>query len=302
MNDIRSLDLNLLKAFVVLLDEGSVSRAAQRLSVTQPAMSGILNRLRESFNDPLFVRVQHGMLPTERAIQLGQMARRILQEIGTMLQPPELEPEKLVMTLRIAAMDYVQQIIALPLILRLRCLAPNVQVALLPVQGQSIKTLFEQNKIDLALVSHHHLSADMPHAVLYEERYVCAMHKSHPMCHRPLSLASFCELPFAMLSYNGGEFSGATDLALRKLGKERKVMVSVNHISLLPQLLQNSDLVAVLPERLAKTLPNVQLQSPPLEIEGFTMMMAWHERTVQDMAHQWLRKILLDVIGPPKEN
>ncbi|UQX80037.1 LysR family transcriptional regulator [Mannheimia haemolytica] len=298
MSDIRTLDFNLLKAFVVLLDECNVSRAAQRLSITQPAMSGILNRLRESFNDPLFVRVQHGMQPTDRALQLGQTARNILQDISSMLQPPILEPEHLNMTLRIAAMDYVQQIIALPLILRLRRLAPNVKVALLPVQGQNIKTLFEQNKIDLALVSRQHLSTDTLKTVLYEERYVCAMSKTHPMAQTPLSLDQFCNLPFAMLSYNGGKFSGATDLALQKIGLQRKVMVSVNHISLLPQLLQGSDLVAVLPERLAKTLPNVYLQPPPIEVEGFTMMMAWHERTEQDTAHRWLREVLQGVVKP----
>lgn len=296
MSDIRTLDLNLLKAFVILLDECNVSRAAKRLSITQPAMSGVLNRLRESFNDPLFVRVQHGMQPTERALQLGQIARKILQEISSMLQPPVLEPEKLTMTLRIAAMDYVQQIIALPLILRLRRLAPNVQVALLPVQGQNIKTLFEQNKIDLALVSRQHLTADMPQSKLYDEHYVCAMSKNHPMAKTKFTLDQFCDLPFAMLSYNGGEFKGATDIALQKLGRQRKVMVSVNHISLLPQLLQGSDLVAVLPEHLAQTLPNVHLQPPPIEVESFTMMMAWHERTSQDIAHCWLRNVLSEVI------
>ncbi|WP_416189813.1 LysR family transcriptional regulator [Neisseria sp. CCUG17229] len=296
MTDIRALDLNLLKAFVVLLDECNVSRAAVRLSVTQPAMSGILNRLRESFNDPLFVRVQHGVQPTDRALELGQIARKVLQDVGSMLSPPKLEPEKLNMTLRIAAMDYVQQIIALPLILRLRRLAPNVKVALLPVQGQNIKTLFEKNKIDLALVSQQHISADMPHTVLYHEEYVCAMSKTHPMAKTALTLEQFCALPFAMLSYNGGEFSGATDIALHKLGRQRKVMVSVNHISLLPQLLQDSDLVAVLPQHLARTLPNVHLQTPPIDVESFTMLMTWHERTEQDMAHRWLREVLLDVV------
>lgn len=296
MADIRTLDLNLLKAFVVLLDECNVSRAAHRLSVTQPAMSSILNRLRESFNDPLFVRVQHGVQPTDRALELGQIARKVLQDVGSMLSPPKLEPEKLNMTLRIAAMDYVQQIIALPLILRLRRLAPNVKVALLPVQGQNIKTLFEKNKIDLALVSQQHISADMPHTVLYHEEYVCAMSKTHPMAKTTLTLEQFCALPFAMLSYNGGEFSGATDIALHKLGRQRKVMVSVNHISLLPQLLQDSDLVAVLPQHLARTLPNVHLQTPPIEVESFTMLMTWHERTEQDMAHRWLREVLLDVV------
>ena len=296
MADIRTLDLNLLKAFVVLLDECNVSRAAHRLSVTQPAMSGILNRLRESFNDPLFVRVQHGMQPTDRALELGQIARKVLQDVGSMLSPPKLEPEKLNMTLRIAAMDYVQQIIALPLILRLRRLAPNVKVALLPVQGQNIKSLFEKNKIDLALVSQQHVGAGMPHTVLYHEEYVCAMSKTHSMAKTALTLEQFCALPFAMLSYNGGEFSGATDIALHKLGKQRKVMVSVDHISLLPRLLQDSDLVAVLPQHLARTLPNVHLQTPPIDVESFTMLMTWHERTEQDMAHRWLREVLLDVV------
>ncbi|MBE9591070.1 LysR family transcriptional regulator [Moraxella sp. K127] len=296
MTDIRTLDLNLLKAFVVLLDECNVSRSAQRLSITQPAMSGILNRLRDSFNDPLFVRVQHGMQPTDRAIELGHIARRILQDVNSMLAPPKLEPANLSMTLRIGAMDYVQQIIALPLILRLRRLAPNVKVALLPVQGQNIKTLFDKNTIDLALVGRHHITDDMPQTLLYEENYVCAMSKTHPMANTALTLDEFCELPFAMLSYNGGEFSGATDIALQKLGRKRKVMVSVDHISLLPQLLNNSDLVAVLPKHLAQTLPNVRLQNPPIAVDGFTMMMTWHERTEQDMAHRWLRGIVLDVI------
>ncbi|MFZ7173261.1 LysR family transcriptional regulator [[Pasteurella] aerogenes] len=296
MSDIRNLDLNLLKAFVILLDECNVSRAAQRLAITQPAMSGILNRLRESFHDPLFVRMQHGMQPTDRALQLGKIAKKVLQDVNTMLQPPQLAPEQLNIIVRIGAMDYIQQIIALPLILQLRHLAPHVKIALLPTQGQSIKSLFEQNKMDLALVSQGHLTTDMRQTKLYEERYVCAMSKTHPMANQPLTLDQFCQLPFAMLSYNGGEFSGATDIALQKLGCKRKVMVSVNHISLLPQLLTGSDLVAVLPEHLAKTLPNVHLQAPPIEVEGFTMMMAWHERTEQDIAHQWIRKTLLEVV------
>ncbi|MCG7657551.1 LysR family transcriptional regulator [Wielerella bovis] len=295
MPDIRKLDLNLLKAFVILLDECNVSRAAQRLSVTQPAMSGILNRLRESFHDPLFVRVQHGMQPTDRALQLGQIARQVLQDITSMLQPPVLEPENLAMTLRIGATDYVQKIVALPLILRLRRLAPHVQIALLPVQGQNIKTLFEQNKIDLALVSHFHVTPDMYQQKLYDEHYVCAMSREHPLANAPLTAERFSQLPFAMFSYNGGEFSGATDLALQALGLNRKVMVSLNNIVLLPELLQGSDLVAVLPAHFAQTLPNVHLQAPPIDIAGFTMMMTWHERTQYDVAHQWLRQIVGEV-------
>lgn len=299
MSDVRKLDLNLLKALVVLLDEQNVSRAAARLSITQPAMSGILNRLRAAFNDPLFVRVQHGILPTDRAAELGQTARRVLRDVGAMLEPAAFEPQSLAITLRIGAMDYIQQIIALPLILRLRRLAPNVQVALLPVQGQNIKAMFEQHKIDLAVVSADHLSADLHQEKLYDERYICAMSKSHPMAKTPLSADTFSRLPFAMLSYNGGEFSGATDTALDKLGYSRKVMVSMNNILLLPKFLEGSDLVAVLPEKLAQSLPNMHLQDAPVDIEGFSMHLAWHERTHHDAVHRWLRKVLGEVAGSP---
>ena len=151
MTDIRTLDLNLLKAFVVLLDECNVSRSAQRLSITQPAMSGILNRLREVLMTRYLCGFSTACSPQIGAIELGHVARRVLEEISGMLAPPKLEPANLSMTLRIGAMDYVQQIIALPLILRLRRLAPNVKVALLPVQGQNIKTLFDKNAIDLAI-------------------------------------------------------------------------------------------------------------------------------------------------------
>ena len=296
MTDLRKLDLNLLKAFVVLLDECNVSRSAQRLSVTQPAMSGILNRLRESFNDPLFVRVQHGMQPTDRALELGKIARQILTDINSMLQPPVLEPENLAMTLRIGTTDYVQAIIVVPLILKLRQLAPNVQVALLPVQGQNVKTLFEQNKIDLAFVSQDNLTPDMYQQKLYDERYICAMSKTHPMANTAFTLEDFFFFFFAMFSYNGGEFGGGTDLALQKLGLKRKVMVFLNNILLLPSLLQKSDLVAVLPARLAKTLSNAHLQTPPIEIDGFTMLMSWHERTHHDIAHAWVRELVMEMM------
>ncbi|MDO4441973.1 MAG: LysR substrate-binding domain-containing protein [Moraxella sp.] len=238
--------------------------------------------------------------PSER-LSLGISPKKVLSDVETMLTPAKFDPQTWAMTLRIGAMDYIQKIIALPLILCLRRLAPNVQVALLPVQGQNIKSLFEQNKLDLAIVSDHHITPDMPSTKLYDERYICAMSKTHWAVNKPLRLEEFCELPFAMLSYNDGEFRGVTDLALSSLGLTRKVMVSVNNILMLPQLLQDSDLVAVLPEKLAQTLPNMHLTTPPIEIDGFTMMMSWHERTDSDMGHKWIRELILNMVSDPMQ-
>lgn len=106
MRDIRNVDFNLLKALNALLEERNVTKAAQRLSVTQPAMSAMLVRLRESFKDPLFVRVQHGIQPTERALSLIQPVQNVLSEINAMLQPPEFDPTTTEMKLSIASTDY----------------------------------------------------------------------------------------------------------------------------------------------------------------------------------------------------
>ena len=104
--DIRNLDLNLLKTLDALLDERSVTRAAQRLALTQPAVSGMLVRLRDSFGDPLFVRAQRGMLPTARALELAAPVKQLLSDIEQLLQPAHFDPRSAELTLRLAATDY----------------------------------------------------------------------------------------------------------------------------------------------------------------------------------------------------
>lgn len=112
MRDISTLDLNLLKALNALLDERNVTRAAARLGLTQPAMSGMLVRLRNSFGDQLFVRAQRGIAPTERALALAQPVRQVLADIDALLQAPQFDPATATMTFTIAATDYAQRAIA----------------------------------------------------------------------------------------------------------------------------------------------------------------------------------------------
>lgn len=114
MRDIKKMDLNLLKALDALLDERSVTRAAGRLGLTQPAMSGMLQRLRESFADPLFARAQRGMVPTQRALDLALPIKQMLCEIDALLQPPVFDPSTARLTFRIAATDYALRAIAVP--------------------------------------------------------------------------------------------------------------------------------------------------------------------------------------------
>jgi DNA-binding transcriptional LysR family regulator len=294
MKDIKTLDLNLLKALDALLDECNVTRAATRLGVTQPAMSGMLTRLRDNFADPLFVRAQRGIVPTQRALELSVPLKQILGEIGALLQPPVFDPTTARMTFTIAATDYALRAVALPLLSALKLQAPHVQVALVPVDDKQVQTQLERGDIDLALVTPQSTPLDLHARNLFEEHYVCVLRDGHPAMkgRKQMTINQFCALDHALVSYTGGGFRGVTDEALEKLGKQRQVTLSVKSFLILPEILQASDMVAILPSRLVTGMPGLTVFHPPIDVPGFTKVAAWHERTHRDVAHRWLRELM----------
>lgn len=193
MRDIKNIDLNLLKALDALLDERSVTRAAERLSLTQPAMSGMLTRLRESFSDPLFVRSPRGILPTPRALELAGPVKHVLAEITVLLTPAEFDPRTAAMTLSIAATDYALQAVAMPFVLELKKRAPNIRVALVPIDHH-LHSQLERGDVELVLLSPLHSPPDLHARRLFDEEYVCVMRDGHPAATTPLSLDEFAAL------------------------------------------------------------------------------------------------------------
>lgn len=295
MRDLRNIDLNLLKALDALLDERSVTRAAERLSLTQPAMSGMLTRLRESFNDPLFVRSQRGVVPTQRALELGGPVKQMLADIAVLLTPTEFDPATATMTISIAATDYALQAVAVPFVLELKRRAPHIRVALLPIEHQHLHTQLERGDIELVLLSPLNSPPDLHARRLYDEHYVCVMRADHPAAQAPLSLDEFCRLEHALFSYNGGCFSGVTDDALAKVGRKRQVMLSVKSFLVMTNIIRASDLIAVVPKRLVDNLEGLVTQDTPLPVEGFALAAAWHPRTHKDPAHRWIRELLFEL-------
>ncbi|MEX3916620.1 LysR family transcriptional regulator [Paraburkholderia sp. BR10872] len=288
------LDLNLLRALDALLDERNVTRAAQRLSLTQPAVSAMLTRLRESFGDPLFVRSQRGIVPTERALQLAAPLKQVLSEIEQMLQPQAFAPAEAEMTLTLASTDYALRAVVVPYLARLRETAPGVRAVIVPVQHERLQAQLESGDVDLALITPETAPADLHARRLFDERYVCVMRADHPAAQRRLTLERFCALDHALVSYEGGSLSGVTDEALARVGRARRVTVSVNSFLVLPDLLLTSDLIAVAPSRLVKNAPGLAVVEPPLAIPGFTKTLAWHERTHRSPGHQWARALLFE--------
>ncbi len=302
MKDIKTLDLNLLKALDALLDECNVTRAATRLGVTQPAMSGMLTRLREKFGDPLFVRAQRGMVPTQRALELSAPLKQVMSEISALLQPQVFAPLSARLTFTIAATDYALRAIAVPFLSALKQQAPHIRVALLPIEDRHVQAQLERGDIDLALVTPENTPPDLHARDLFEEHYVCVLREGHPAMQgrRRLTVKQWCALDHALVSYTGGGFRGVSDEALQKLGKQRQVTLSVKSFLVLPEILRASDMVATLPSRLVADLPGLVVFEPPIEVPGFTKVAAWHERTHRDVAHRWLRGLLFETCADKK--
>lgn len=297
-SDIRKLDLNLLRALDALLDERSVTRAADRLALTQPAVTGMLNRLRESFDDPLFVRAQRGIVPTPRAEQLAVPIKQLLADVECMLQPQAFDPLTANMTVKLASTDYALRAIVVPFLSVLRQRAPNIRVSVLPIDDQGLQLQLDRGDIDLALVTTEATASGLRAKLLFDESYVCVMRSDHPdAANDTLSLDRFCALDHVLVSPSGGGFLGVTDEALKKVGRSRRVTVSVTSFLVLPEILMVSDLIAVVPRRLAVRHHGLTLVEPPVEIPGFSKMLAWHERTHRDACYQWIRSLMVDTVN-----
>ncbi|MFC0139157.1 LysR family transcriptional regulator [Erwinia mallotivora] len=290
-NDIRTMDLNLLKALDALLDERNVTRAAERLALTQPAVSGMLTRLRDCFSDPLFSRTQRGIVPTPRALELAAPVKQILSDMDALLQPGVFEPENATLTLTIAATDYALKAVVVPFIARLRPLAPGVIVSVVGVDYSQLAGQLERGDVDVALITPDTTPEGLHARNLFDEEYLCVMRHDHSDAAGVLTLERFCELDQVLVSYTGDKFNGATDRALALLGRNRRVVMAVNSFLMLPEILAVSDLIAVAPARLMVATPGMVCKTPPLTIERFSKTLVWHQRTHHNAAHRWLRAL-----------
>ena len=175
----------------------------------------------------------------------------------------------------------------------LKIQAPKIKVAVLAINESIIKNQLEQRQIDFALVTPDFQASDIHAKNLYDERYICAVRHDHPIAQQSqLTLEQFCQLEQALISYHGGSFSGVTDKALQAIGLQRNVSLSVQNFIVLPELLEQSDLLAVVPERLIIHFNNLKLFEPPLKIQGFTKTLIWHERTHKDPVYCWVRELI----------
>jgi DNA-binding transcriptional LysR family regulator len=297
-NNLHRFDLNLLRTLDALLTERNVTRAARRMSVSQPAMSTQLARLREAFEDPLFLPQARGVLPTARALELAQPVKQLLGEVEQILQAgARFDPARSTDVFRIASTGALHFTLCVPLVARLRTLAPRVRISLFQLTQATISRQLEQGDIDLVFTTAVSLQDAWRTRRVLREQFVTVLRRDHPALTRPLDLDLFCELEHLLISPGGAtNFRGAVDDALAALGRRRRVAMTVQNFLVAPYILEATDLVATMPARLARSFPpTLAVFAPPVNVEGFSIFSAWHPRSQNDAAHAWLREQIEEV-------
>ena len=297
--DIRSLDLGMLRTFDALMRERSVSRAAARLFLSQPAVSASLNRLRETFGDPLFTRTSHGVVPTARAEALAPQVEKVLAGISGLLEADApFDPATSSRIFRIAGSDYPSRNVLPALGRTLAACGSHIRIVWEPPGTWSLPDRLRRGDLDLAMVARIHPPQDMETAVLYEDRYVHVMRKGHPLAGEPLTLDSFCAIPQIFLGYGTSTLDDLIDETLARQGRHRLAQVAVTSFGQIIHQLQHTDYAAVLGEHVARAHAGLlHVQAVPFELPGYRSLLCWDPRSDSDAGVQWLKNAILRIMG-----
>lgn len=296
--DLRRVDLNLLLSLDALLRERSVTRAAERLSVSQPAMSSTLARLRRLFDDPLLVRSGNTLLPTPFAESLSDRLPHVLAQIDELVnRQPSFDPTTDTRVFTVAASDYITLLVLRPLVARLAADAPGVRLHVEPVNRDYPQQLRE-DRLDLlflpqeVIVPMHGLSSQ----AVFLDRFVCAVSVDHPEVGASVSIEQLQTLPY--LAYRAHGLSSNVDRQLDELGVSRAVEMTTEHFVIAPLLLSGTNMICMLHERLGIELERsagIRLLEPPVVLRPVTQAIFWHPRRDVDPGHRWLRDRVTEI-------
>jgi DNA-binding transcriptional LysR family regulator len=302
----RTLDLNLLRVFDEVMVERSLTRAARNLSLTQPAVSNALRRLRDTLGDELVRRSGQGMEPTPRALALWPSVRDALRQLQQSLAPSRFDPAQADNTFVLAMADATAAELVPHLVDIIEAEAPGVSLRVVPLATRDPRKLLDEETIDLAVGYFPAVIADLTARAqvgkavafatqrLYDGEYVCVMRAGHPLASGPLTLNRFCSARHLLVSFSGRPF-GFIDEALSTLGRERRVVLTVNQFFTAGRVVANSNLLTVLPRHFvgvtgiahALVLRNLPFAVPAVHVDAL-----WHGRREQDSAHRWLREAI----------
>lgn len=295
-SDFGRFDLNLLLVFDAVLRERSVTRAAERLSLSQPALSHALNRLRALLDDRLFVRGPAGMEPTPRAMQIAAVVQRTLEELRNAVQPVAFDPAASQRMFRIAVNNYAAAVVAPGLISACRTAAPGVRLSIRPSGAMDLEGALERGEIDLAVAARSIGSGRISSHTVFMDDYVAVTRRDHPHVSGALELEAFAKLPRVTVSSSGDDTS-FVDTALAEAGLRQDVVADAPYLSLVV-LLAMSDMVALLARRFAEAVAataDLMLTDLLFATPTVPCVISWRRHLEDDPAHIWLRRMVADV-------
>lgn len=292
--DLRRIDLNLLVALEALLEERNVTRAAQRLGMSQPAASRALGRLRALFSDALLVDGAGGYMLSARAEELRPHLRRILAGIGDMLEASAFNPATTTGRIRLLMPDLQAAVLAPHLLARLAREAPSLDLEV-AAPGTDGFAALEHGGADAMVALIDNAPAGIHRRRLYDEELFTLMRTQHPALARKLTLERFLALEHIVVSVTGSG-PAPVDEALARMGQTRRVKLRVPNFFAAVEIAARSDLVMTLPSSLARaaaTIGRFVALPPPLDLGVFTMSLAWHARQQDASRHVWLRRAIV---------
>ena len=310
----RTLDLNLLRVFDAVMAAKNITRAAETLAMTQPAVSNALRRLREALGDELVTRSGYGISPTPRAIALWPAVREALASLQCIISPDTFDPASSKQNFVLAMADATAAVLVPPLIGHLEASAPQINLRLVPLTTRDPRAVLLAGEIDLAIgffpaviasIGMQTMQTGLPdsfaHTQLYSGEYVCVMRRDHPLAvnlaAQPLTLDAYCAAKHLLVSFSGRPF-GFIDEALAAINRTRRIVLTVNQFFTAGRVVANSDLLTVLPRHfLASTgisdefaVVDLPFNKPPVHVN-----MVWHRRSHAEAAQRWLRAVLVAV-------
>lgn len=297
--NLRDIDLNLLVVLDALLGEKSVTRAASKVALSQPAMSNALTRLREMFHDPLLVRGPKGMTPTAKALKLSPQIRRILEDIeARVFEKNEFDPARDRAVFHLMATDIAGPLVGPQIARILREEAPHCTLRSMRLDERTPISPLADGVVDLVIGFRFDDRPGLFAKNLRSEHFVTIARKKHPEIKKTLTLDLFCKLGHVYTS-PFGQGKAVVDEALEKLKLSRHVVLTTPNFMTTPFIVASSDILATVPEsaaRLMKKFLPIEIYPCPVKLNPFPWGIAWHERTHHSPVHQWLRKRVEQVI------
>jgi LysR family transcriptional activator of mexEF-oprN operon len=298
-NDLRRVDFNLLIVFETLMHERSVTRAAEKLFLGQPAISAALARLRTLFDDPLFIRTGRIMEPTSRAEEIFRLLEPALDSISNALShTSEFDPATSDAVFRVGLSDDVEFGLLPPLLRRLRAEAPNVVLVVRRANYLLMPQLLSSGEISVGVCYTGELPANAKRKVLRRSKPRVLRADAIPGA---LSLEDYCARPHALVSF-AGDLSGYIDERLAALGCRRRVVLAVPQFNGLSALLAGTDIIATVPDYAAAVLTaggGLREDDVPFDAPSFELSMAWRGAQDNDPAERWLRSRIQMFVGDP---